>query len=153
MTHIQAWMIWRAVVTIAIIVLLVVTFANLRAITARIAQVRQLAVHITSNARATADAAALAATAAALATSIAQRIAADEQATCLIQAKVLPTGHELAASLHDMHRLVLPPATAAQRRWKRDEPPALRRVIRDLAWHLAAYQRDEKKVPMSRNCG
>lgn len=100
-----------------------------------------------------AAAAARVATTAQLAATTAQRVAADEQATCQIQARGLPAGHQLAASMHDIHRLLTArPTTRMQRQQVRAIPLPIKRIYRTLAWHLAAYQRDEAQQPHTRGC-
>jgi hypothetical protein len=73
--------------------------------------------------------------------------------SCTIQARGLPAGHELAATMNDIHKLLLHrPTTPAERRQAAQTSPAVRRVVRDLNRHLAAYQRAEHKQPHTRRC-
>lgn len=84
---------------------------------------------------------------------LAARLANDEQQTCTIQARGLPAGHELAASMADIHKLLtLRPTTPAERAAAKRTPPTVRAVLRDLDQHLARYQRDEHHQPQSRRC-
>lgn len=76
------------------------------------------------------------------------RISNDEQQTCVIQARGLPAGHELAASMKDIHALLtFPPSPGS-----RPVPRPVRTVVNDLNQHLAKYLRDESKQPQTRAC-
>lgn len=84
---------------------------------------------------------------------ITDRVTSDEQQTCLIQSRGLPVGHQLAASLDDIHSLLtVKPTSAAQKLAAKNEPPALKAIIFDLNYHLAQYQAKEGKQPRYRNC-
>lgn len=80
----------------------------------------------------------------------------DEHNTCVIQQRGLPAGHELAASMADIHALLTFPPTPAARREQAQVPPwQLRRelaVLKDLDAHLAKYSAAEAKQPQTRRC-
>lgn len=81
------------------------------------------------------------------------RVAADEVATCKIQQRGLPAGHELAASMVLIHRLLtIPPATQAQKLAAAQTPPAIRALLVDLNQHLSKYNALEAKQPRTRSC-
>lgn len=76
------------------------------------------------------------------------RVTSDEQRTCSIQARGLPAGHELAASMRDIHSLLtIPPAPDAP-----PTPPRVTWIVKALDGHLAAFLRDEAKQPHGRAC-
>jgi hypothetical protein len=82
-----------------------------------------------------------------------QRVSNDEYNTCVIQARGLPAGHELAASMTDIHRLLtLTPTSEAQRLAAKNTPPAVFAIVFDLNAHLARYQADEREQPQTRKC-
>jgi hypothetical protein len=77
-----------------------------------------------------------------------RRVIRDEDATCLIQARGLPAGHQLAATMRDIHTiLTLPPTPGAA-----PTPPAVSELITDLNQHLSAYLKAEKQQPQERSC-
>jgi hypothetical protein len=81
------------------------------------------------------------------------RVAHDEQATCAIQARGLPAGHQLAASMRDIHKLLTtPPTTRAQRLAATQRPRAVTALLKSLDAHLAAYLQAEAKQPQTRAC-
>lgn len=81
------------------------------------------------------------------------RIARDEHRTCVIQRRGLPAGHQLAASMIDIHKLLtLPPASAAQQLAAQNTPPAVRAIVSDLNRHLTKYTSREAKQPQTRRC-
>lgn len=81
------------------------------------------------------------------------RITSDEHSTCLIQARGLPAGHELAASMLDIHMLLTaPPTTPAERRAVAERPQSITRIVRSLDDHLAAYLAAESRQPGGRRC-
>jgi PAS domain S-box-containing protein len=81
-------------------------------------------------------------------------IKAQAHASCVIQARGLPAGHELADSMSDIHRLLtLRPTTSAQRQSAADEPAPVRALLADLNQHLTNYQQAEARQPHHRKCG
>lgn len=72
----------------------------------------------------------------------------DEMATCIIQAHGLPANKQLAASLKDIHILLLLPRAPGAK----TPPIKVERLIVDLDSHLAAYQALEAKQPRTRHC-
>ena len=77
-----------------------------------------------------------------------RRVSRDERRTCQIQARGLPAGHQLAASMRDIHALLtIPPSPDAP-----PEAPYIKRLVRDLDGHLAAYLRAERAQPHRRSC-
>lgn len=86
-------------------------------------------------------------------TATSDRATRDEHSSCVIQARGLPAGHELAASMRDIHMLLtFPPTSAAERRAARNVPPGVLRIERDLAGHLSRYSKAESKQPATRHC-
>lgn len=73
------------------------------------------------------------------------RVAHDEHATCVIQARGLPAGHDLAAALSNLHSLVTLPEP-------RRPPPAVAVLIAGLNGALTGYLSLEAKQPASRSC-
>lgn len=79
--------------------------------------------------------------------------ASDEHSACIIQARGLPAGHELAASMADIHALLtLPPTSTAQRLAAKNTPANVTAIIADLNMHLAKYSAAEDKQPAHRSC-
>lgn len=80
----------------------------------------------------------------------------DERNTCLIQQRGLPAGHELAATMADIHALLTLPPTAATKRQQSQVPPKLLahelHLVTDLNTHLAKYSRAESRQPATRKC-
>lgn len=77
-----------------------------------------------------------------------KRVADDEHATCVIQARGLPAGHQLAATMKYIYVLLtLPPAPGAAQ-----TPPKIEKLILALDSHLAAYLKAEAKQPPTRSC-
>jgi hypothetical protein len=77
-----------------------------------------------------------------------KRVAMDEHNTCVIQARGLPAGHQLAASMKVIYVLLtLPVAPGAAK-----TPPKIERLVLDLDSHLAAYLHAEAKQPPTRTC-
>lgn len=73
--------------------------------------------------------------------------------SCLIQKRGLPAGHELAASMADIHKLLTaPPTTPAQRVRAAQTPQPVLQIVADLNRHLARYQNLEARQPQSRRC-
>lgn len=89
-------------------------------------------------------------------TDLAHRLTNDERSTCAIQARGLPAGHELAATMADIHTLLTLPPTAAQKRQQSQVPPKLLahelHVLADLNAHLGKYSAAEAKQPETRKC-
>jgi hypothetical protein len=79
-------------------------------------------------------------------------VGAAAQDSCVIQARGLPAGHELAAALSNLHSLLIVPETAAQKRAQRSETPLQRYLTDQLNGHLAKYQAAEASQPHSRSC-
>lgn len=93
------------------------------------------------------------ATASHQATRVAKRVATDEQTTCQIQARGLPAGHELAASMQGIYALLtLPAQSKAQKLAAKNEPESVHRVVASLDQHLAAYLKAEARQPQTRAC-
>lgn len=83
----------------------------------------------------------------------AYRIVHDEHATCTIQARGLPAGHELATSMADIHALLtIKPTSKAQKLAAKQTPAATLAIVSDLNMHLAKYQTLEAGQPKSRSC-
>lgn len=77
-----------------------------------------------------------------------KRVAADEHQTCVIQARGLPAGHQLAATLRYVYVLLtLPPAPNAV-----PTPPKIEQILLHLDSHLARYLAAESKQPPTRSC-
>lgn len=77
----------------------------------------------------------------------------DEHSACVIQARGLPAGHELAQSMRGIHMLLTLPATSeAERLAAANTPPEVRRIERRLTMHLAAYLKAEDAQPATRHC-
>lgn len=81
------------------------------------------------------------------ATLVGNRQGRDEHQACVIQARGLPAGHQLAATMRDIHTLLTLPPRAGHR-----TPPAIQVILVDLDAHLAAYDRLEAKQPATRTC-
>lgn len=86
-----------------------------------------------------------------------RRVRDDERASCTIQARGLPAGHELAASMAAIHMLLtFKPSAATQARDRAETPPAQLTaefaVVRALDTHLARYQALEAEQPTTRRC-
>lgn len=73
------------------------------------------------------------------------RVAHDERQTCVIQARGLPAGHDLAAAMADIHELLLLPSS-------QQPPPVVAVIIADLNGQLSAYLTLESHQPASRTC-
>lgn len=81
------------------------------------------------------------------------RLIHDERKTCSIQARGLPAGHELAASMRDIHALLtLKPVTPAQKLAAANMSASQIRIVGDLNLHLAAYLAAEAEQPRGRSC-
>jgi hypothetical protein len=77
-----------------------------------------------------------------------KRVAMDEHDTCVIQARGLPAGHQLAASMKVIYVLLtLPVAPGAAK-----TPAPIEKLILTLDHHLAAYLHAEAKQPPTRTC-
>lgn len=77
-----------------------------------------------------------------------RRVAADELQTCVIQARGLPAGHQLARSMKVIYTLLtLPPAPGAV-----PPPPKIEQLLLNLDSHLARYLAAEAKQPPTRTC-
>lgn len=77
-----------------------------------------------------------------------RRVVNDEHQTCIIQARGLPAGHQLAASMKVIYVLLtLPPSPTAKA-----TPAPIERLILALDHHLALYLHAESKQPPTRNC-
>lgn len=74
-----------------------------------------------------------------------QRVATDEHNTCVIQARGLPAGHDLAAALSNLHSLVTLPEP-------RRPPPAVAVLIAGLNGALTGYLSLEAQQPAGRTC-
>lgn len=77
--------------------------------------------------------------------SLSHRVATDEHNTCVIQARGLPAGHDLAAAMADIHELLLLPSPQRP-------PPVVAVIIADLNGQLSAYLTLESRQPASRAC-
>lgn len=84
------------------------------------------------------------------------RLGIDEHASCLIQARGLPAGHQLVGVLADLHRLLTLPPTSASRARARSIPRwelrIERHVVKDLNHHLAVFGRLERSQPPTISC-
>ena len=79
--------------------------------------------------------------------------AQDAHSTCVIQARGLPAGHQLAASMKDIYSLLtLRPVSAADRLRAAETPPPVELLVRSLDGHLAAYLKAEAAQPQRRSC-
>lgn len=76
------------------------------------------------------------------------RISDQAHAGCVIQARGLPAGHELASSMADIHMLLIQPRRSGQP----PPPPAVAAIVRDLNFHLSRYLGIEAKQPATRRC-
>lgn len=77
-----------------------------------------------------------------------QRVSHDEYQTCTIQARGLPAGHQLAASMSDIHILLTLPSPKGSP----PVPPQIESVIKSLNQHLSLYLKAEAKQPQQRVC-
>lgn len=78
-------------------------------------------------------------------TKLTARVANDEFDTCVIQRRGLPAGHELAASMSEIHALLTLPSPTPP-------PPPVAAILSSLNGHLATYLTIEAKQPRSRSC-
>jgi hypothetical protein len=77
-----------------------------------------------------------------------KQIGGDENQTCLIQARGLPAGHYLAASMNGIHALLTLPRSPREP----SVPPRIQRIVQALNKNLAQYQKAEASQPRSRSC-
>jgi hypothetical protein len=82
------------------------------------------------------------------------RVAGDEHATCVIQARGLPAGHALKNAMVDIHTLLTLPLTPAQVAQRRKSPPSpqLLGLLANLDRNLGVYAELEDKQPATRTC-